>query len=60
MSRRFGVTGDEPRLVVITGGEPMLQLDTDLLARCTSAASAVAVETQWDAGRDARDRLALR
>ena len=31
MSRRCGAPAEEPRLVVVTGGEPMLQLDDALV-----------------------------
>jgi len=41
----FWGTGDECRLVVITGGEPMLQLDTDLLDAFHQRGFRVAVET---------------
>lgn len=38
-------TGDEARLVVVTGGEPMLQLDSTLLAALHARGFRVAVET---------------
>ena len=41
----FWGTGDERRLVVITGGEPMLQLDTEVVDAFHGRGFRVAVET---------------
>jgi 7-carboxy-7-deazaguanine synthase len=44
VEQRWGAEPDQ-RLVVITGGEPMLQLDRDLIAELHARAFRVAVET---------------
>ena len=45
--------GEGNRLVVITGGEPMLQLDDDLIAALKAEGFAIAVETNGTADRAA-------
>ncbi len=48
LSRRlltFWPVTSEPPYIVFTGGEPLLQLDTKLIAACKSAGMIVAVET---------------
>ena len=45
MSSRFGDQSSERRLVVITGGEPMLQLDRDLVDSLHGRGFRIAVET---------------
>ena len=45
MSRRCGASGEERRLVVVTGGEPMLQLDAALVDALHERGFRVAVES---------------
>ena len=54
-----GASGQRTRLVVVTGGEPMLQLDAALVDALHARGFRVAVESNGTLAGDAGDRLAV-